>query len=86
MVRLRGETALREIYGASNEIREIFEEQVTVTVPPNTGVRLTLRWKTLLQQGYLQLQEPAGRILEVPFQVAVGVTFDQQQARWAEPD
>jgi hypothetical protein len=37
-------------------------------------------WKRIVQEGYVRLDQGDGRILEVPFQVAVGVTFDQKQS------
>jgi len=78
---LRGsmEETLRRQYSASTEVEQIFEEEVTLTVPPRTSLRLTMDWKRIVQEGHVLLQDLDGRTIEVPFEVAVGVTFDQRQ-------
>jgi hypothetical protein len=78
-LRLKLETTVREQYSTATQVEQIFEEEVTVTVPPKTSVRLIMDWKRITQQGYVQLRDSAGVTVEVPFDVAVGVTFDQRQ-------
>jgi hypothetical protein len=74
------EETLRRQYSASSEEEQTFEEEVTVTVPPRTALHLVMDWKRIVQEGYVRLEHGDGRIVEVPFQVAVGVTFDQRQS------
>jgi hypothetical protein len=78
-LRVKLETTLREQYSASTQVEQVYEEEVTITVPPKTSVHLIMDWKRIIQQGYLQLRDAAGVTVEVPFEVAVGVTFDQRQ-------
>jgi hypothetical protein len=73
------EHTLRERYSTSVESEQIFEEEVAVTVPPRSRVELVMEWKRIVQQGYIELQDTDGVTLEVPFEAAVGVTFDQRQ-------
>jgi hypothetical protein len=73
------EGSVREHFSMTEDVEQTFEEEITLTVPPRTSMRLIMDWKQILQEGHVQLQDPAGRVMEVPFQVAVGVTFDQRQ-------
>lgn len=73
------EETLREQYSASTQVEQVFEEEVTVTVPPRTSVHLIMDWKRIIQEGYIRLQESEGMTIDVPFEVAVSVTFDQRQ-------
>ena len=78
-LRRKLEETLREQYAATTQVEQVFEEEVTVTVPPKTSVHLIMDWKRIIQQGYVQLRDSAGATVEVPFEVAVGVTLDQRQ-------
>jgi hypothetical protein len=82
LVSLKGdvEETLRRQYSASTEEEQTFEEEVTVTVPPRTGLHLVIDWKRIVQEGYVRLAGGDGQVVEVPFQLAVGVTFDQRQS------
>lgn len=73
------EDTLRRKYSLSNEVRQTFSEEIGLTVPARTKIRLTIQWKRIWQRGYVRIQHEPDRIIEVPFQMAVGLTFDQSQ-------
>ncbi|MEO6997703.1 MAG: hypothetical protein ABI112_06430 [Terracoccus sp.] len=73
------ERAVKSSYGLEVTEENLLEEEITITMPPHTSTRLTVRWKTLWQHGVAVVSSPNGA-LEVPFQVAVGMTFDQIQS------
>jgi hypothetical protein len=78
---LRGtmEETLRTSYAISAEVEQTFEEEVTLTVPPRTSLQVTMNWKRIVQEGYVRLRDSEKRMIDVPFEIAVGVTFDQRQ-------
>jgi hypothetical protein len=78
---LRGsvEDRLRTSYAVSAEVEQTFEEEVTLTVPPRTSLHVSMDWKRIVQQGYVRLRDAEQRMIDVPFEIAVGVTFDQRQ-------
>jgi hypothetical protein len=80
------EETLRRQYVSSTEEEQTFEEEVTLEVPPRTSLRFIMEWKRIIQEGYVRLRDPAGRTIEVPFAMAVGVTFDQRQIGAREAD
>ena len=73
------ERTLRTQYSVSSEMEQNFEEEITVTVPPKTALVLIMDWKTIIQEGYVRMQDAAGRTVDVPFEVPLEVTFDQKQ-------
>jgi hypothetical protein len=73
------ERTLRTQYSVSSEMEQNFEEEITVTVPPKTALVLIMDWKTIVQEGYVRVQDSAGRTADVPFEVPLEVTFDQKQ-------
>jgi hypothetical protein len=77
-VSLRGllEKAITETYSLNVENDNQFEQEVDVEVPPRTMLTLTLRWKRIWQGGLLSVAFDE-RTVEVPYRVAVGVSFDQ---------
>jgi hypothetical protein len=79
------EDTLRRKYSVSNEVRQTFSEEIGLTVPGRTKIRLTIQWKRIWQRGYVRIQHGPNRVVEVPFQMAVGVTFDQSQVDASEP-
>lgn len=73
------EETLRRKYSLSNEVRQTFSEEIGLTVPARTKIRLTIQWKRIWQRGFVRIQHGPDRVIEVPFQMAVGLTFDQSQ-------
>ncbi len=77
-VKAQVETALRAHYSTSNQDRRTFEDEVTITAAPHTRSRVMFIWKEIHQVGVVEFQS-ALALTRVPFEVVVGLTFDQQQ-------
>jgi hypothetical protein len=72
------ETALSAKYGASTEETQTYTDEVSVTVPPCSRVTLSLIWKLRIRRGVVRYLDEAGfALIDVPFSVVTGVTFDQ---------
>ncbi|MEV6735239.1 hypothetical protein [Streptomyces sp. NPDC051364] len=56
----------------------LFEEEISVTVPERTAVRIVLGWKRIWQCGEARVLLPDRSVHMVPYQVVVSVTFDQK--------
>ncbi|MFD4714226.1 hypothetical protein ACFWN5_31765 [Streptomyces sp. NPDC058430] len=56
----------------------LFEEEISVTVPEHTAVRIVLNWKRIWQRGDARVLLPDRSVHIVPYQVVVSVTFDQK--------
>lgn len=69
---------LSTTYSAGARERETFEEEVTLNVAPHTCCRVVFSWKEIRQSGVVQLAS-GGSQVRIPYEVVVGVTFDQQQ-------
>lgn len=63
-----------ETFGSTH----MFEEEISVTVPERTAVRITLGWKRIWQCGDARVLLPNRSMHIVPYQEAVSVTFDQK--------
>lgn len=70
------EQSLSLRYSASANHREEFAEEFTVELEPGAAVTVVLAWKRLWQHGVVHVLLQ-GKPVDVPFQVAVGITFDQ---------
>jgi hypothetical protein len=77
---------VRKHYSMTSETEEIFEDGIALSVPAHTAVQLTVQWKRLLQHGVVRLVDRRTNIIyEVPYESAVGLTFDQKQIDLAPP-
>lgn len=56
----------------------LFEEEISVTVPEHTAVRIVLGWKRIWQCGESRVLLPDRSVHIVPYQVVESVTFDQK--------
>lgn len=70
------EQSLSRTYTISEDRREEFAEEFSVEVEPGAAVTVVLDWKRLWQHGVVHALFQ-GRQIEIPFCVAIGVTFDQ---------
>lgn len=70
------EQSLSRTYAISANRREEFAEELSVEVEPGAAVTVVLAWKRLWQHGVAHTLFQ-GRQIEIPFCVAVGITFDQ---------
>jgi hypothetical protein len=80
VVRADAEETLRRKYQFSKEIRQTFTEEITLTIPARTKVHLVLHWKRIWQRGFVRLERSPDQVIDVPFKMVIGVTFDQSQA------
>ncbi len=73
------EKAIRTFYSVSEEEKHVYTEDVTLEIPPRTKLRVVFRWKRIWQHGIIRILDQAGRESSVPFQIVVGLSFDQTQ-------
>lgn len=71
--------AVKDHYSVSSGQRHKFEEEVTVTAAPGTRTEVEFIWKDIRQYGEVELTVGGETAGHVPFEVVVGVTFDQRQ-------
>ena len=69
---------MRRTYSVSEDTKETCREEVSCQVPAHTKLTVVVRWKRIWQHGLVQTAQGAVS-LDIPFRVAVGLTFDQQQ-------
>ncbi len=77
-LRLSSEDKLRLTYSVSADTKETSTEDVSCEAPPYRKLTVILRWRRIWQHGIVVAVRD-GEPLHIPFCVAVGVTFDQQQ-------
>jgi hypothetical protein len=77
-IKLSAEEKVRQIYSISRDAKETCTEEVTCRVEPYAKVTIVVRWKRIWQLGFVDARQD-GAPLRIPFQIAVGMTFDQQQ-------
>jgi hypothetical protein len=71
--------SVRKKFSISEESQETYAEQVELDVPAATHLTVYFQWKRIWQCGFIQFRNQNNEEWQVPFRVAVGVTFDQQQ-------
>lgn len=76
---LAAENTLKERYSITSSVKQTYEEEITVVVPQRTSLTLVFHWKRLWQHGNIQAYRANKIFFEMPFKVAVGLTFDQTQ-------
>jgi hypothetical protein len=77
-LKAEAERMLRTTYSVTSEERETFAEEVTLNVAKRTKSEIIFFWKEIRQKGIVRISG-AGFEARVPYEVAVGLTFDQQQ-------
>ncbi len=70
---------VKDHYSISEGTKLTYSEKISLQVKENTKLRVIFQWKRLWQHGFLQISTKNGKEFEVPFRVAIGVTFDQVQ-------
>src|ERR1700686_629398 len=76
--RLSRRDKLKQTYSVSQGTKETVTEEVGCQVPGHTRTTIVVQWKRIWQHGLVHA-ERSGVRLHIPFRVAVGLTFDQQQ-------
>lgn len=69
---------LKSTYSVTSEERKAFVEQVTINVDPRTRSEINFFWKEIRQRGVVRLSGLDFEV-EVPYEIAVALTFDQEQ-------
>jgi hypothetical protein len=70
---------IKDRYSTSEGTKLTYSEKITLQVKEKTKLRVTFEWKRLWQHGLLKISTKNGTEIEIPFRVAIGVTFDQVQ-------
>lgn len=70
------EATVRKSYNINVETDSTFEQEIELEVPPQTKLRVVLRWKKLWQAGMLTVKG-GETSAQVPYKVAVAIAFDQ---------
>lgn len=76
-IKVTSQETLKKQYFISEGIKENYTEEVQVEVPESRKLNLIFRWKRIWQNGFIKLRSQDNTELNVPFQVVVGMTFDQ---------
>jgi hypothetical protein len=77
-LKAQAEQAVSHKYSARADERETYEDEVTITVAARTKSEIVFSWKEIHQNGYVVFGEEEGAP-QVPFDIVMGVTFDQRQ-------
>jgi hypothetical protein len=77
-LKAEAERTVTRHYSASTEDRRSFEEEVTLTIGAGVRSEIVFSWKEIRQSGTIAIVSGA-TVVEIPFEVVVGVTFDQRQ-------
>ena len=72
------EKSVKSRYAVTDESKKTFSEEVIVEVPGFTKVRVSFQWKRIWQHGIVKAQV-GSETINIPYQVIVGLTFDQSQ-------
>ena len=70
---------VKDHYSISEGTRITYGEKISLQVKEKTKLRVIFQWKRLWQHGHLQVATKSGDKYEIPYRVAIGVTFDQVQ-------
>ena len=82
VLKVSSEQKLRTTYSVSQETKETCSEQVTCDIAKHTRLTVVVRWKRIWQHGHIRLTREGAEV-RIPFRVAVGMTFDQEQIEGA---
>ena len=77
-LKAEAERALRKSYSTATEERQSFAEEVTLNIAQHTKSEIVFSWKEIRQKGIVEIAA-AGFEARIPYEVVVGLTFDQQQ-------
>jgi hypothetical protein len=77
-LKVEAERTLSKTYSTTTEKRETFSEEVTLNIAEHTKSEIVFYWKEIHQKGIVQVVG-AGFEARIPYEVLVGLTFDQQQ-------
>jgi hypothetical protein len=77
----KAERMVRRQYAISTDVEQEFEEQIELEIPAYKSLIISLNWKRIIQHGEVRLlRATGGNLTVIPYEVDVGVTFDQRQS------
>jgi hypothetical protein len=79
MLEAEATRTLENTYSVTREERRIFVEEVTLNIARHTKSKIIFSWKEIRQAGIVRLSGTDFE-MHIPYQVVVGLTFDQKQA------
>jgi hypothetical protein len=77
-LKAEAERLVKNTYSVTSGERETFTEEVTLNIAQHTKSKIIFFWKEVHQKGIVQISGP-GFEARIPYEVVVGLTFDQQQ-------
>ncbi|MBD2358738.1 hypothetical protein H6G41_29785 [Tolypothrix sp. FACHB-123] len=78
-IKLTSQETLKSQYSISEGKKETYTEEVQVEVSGYKKLKVFFTWKRIWQHGVIKFRHQDNTEFDVPFQVAVEVTFDQSQ-------
>lgn len=72
------ESELKKVWSISGKRDQIYTEKLVIEIPPKTELRLMIYEKYVYQHGIIRVNFESGKIVEIPFQVAIDVLFDSK--------
>jgi hypothetical protein len=77
-LKAEAERLVKNTYSVTSEERETFAEEVTLNIAQYTKSEIVFLWKEIRQKGIAQISG-ANFEAQIPYEIVVGLTFDQQQ-------
>jgi len=78
-IKASAEQELKNRYTQTEQTRQTYAEEIILKVPGKTKLIVEFNWKRIWQHGNIIIHNDAGEVINLPFKVIVGVTFDQTQ-------
>lgn len=75
------EQTLQDKYHVEINERKTFTEEIELEVVPRSKTVLRIEWKTIWQNGVIEITDQNQNIFFIPFKVSKGLTFDQIQEK-----
>ncbi len=75
------EKALQDKYHVEVNERKTFTEEIELEVLPRSKTVLRIEWKTIWQNGIIELTDQDQNLIFIPYKVSKGLTFDQVQEK-----
>jgi hypothetical protein len=70
--------AIKEAYTRSEEIERNYEQTLNFDVPAGVKLTVLLKWKQIWQDGLIKLALTDGQVVDVPFSIALEVSYDME--------
>ena len=77
--KLNAQSVVKDRYSISESSKQTYSEEIVIEIPAYTKLRVFFQWKRIWQLGLIRFQDRNNKEFEIPFRVALGITFDQMQ-------